>query len=106
MLGSGAGPQNYTKISKGAYHSMKTLTSKIAKFISSNGYFVFVFILSVILGNLVSLQNRMHESKLNQKNEELVELRRKINNHLIAENFYDKPAKEVLPVMKSFGIDL
>jgi len=85
---------------------MKTLTAKIAKFVSSNGYFIFVFILSVVLGNLVSLQNRMHESKLNQKNEELIELRRKINNHLIAENFYDKPAKEVLPVMKSFGIDL
>ncbi len=106
MLGCGAGPQNYTKILKGIYHSMKTLTAKVAKFVSSNGYFIFVFILSVVLGNLVSLQNRMHESKLNQKNEELVELRRKINNHLIAENFYDKPAKEVLPVMKSFGIDL
>jgi len=106
LLGSGAGPQNYTKISKGAYHSMKTLTSKIAKFISSNGYFVFVFILSVILGNLVSLQSRMYDSKLKQKNEEIVELRRKINNHLIAENFYEKPAKDVLPVMKEFGIGL
>ena len=85
---------------------MKTLTSKIAKFVSSNGYFVFVFILSVVLGNLVSLQSRMHETKLKQKNAELVELRRKINNHLMAESFYDKPAKDVIPVMKDFGIDL
>jgi hypothetical protein len=106
LLGSGAGPQNYTKISKGVYHSMKTLTAKIAKFISSNGYFVFVFILSVVLGNLVSFQSRMYENKLKQKDVELVELRNKINNHLMAESFYDKPAKVVIPVMKDFGIDL
>ena len=85
---------------------MKTLTATISKFISSNGYFVFVFLVSVALGNLVSLQSRIYENKLNQKNEEIVELRRKINNHLIAENFYEKPAKDVLPVMKEFGIGL
>lgn len=85
---------------------MKTLTATILKFISSNGYFVFVFLVSVALGNLVSLQSRIYENKLNQKNEEIVELRRKINNHLIAENFYEKPAKDVLPVMKEFGIGL
>jgi hypothetical protein len=85
---------------------MKTLTAKIAKFVSSNGYFVFVFVLSVIIGNLASLQGRMYENKLKQKDVELVELRNKINNHLMAESFYDKPAKDVIPVMKDFGIDL
>jgi len=85
---------------------MKTLTAKISKFISTHGYFVFVFLISLVLGNLVSLQSRTYENKLKQKNEEIVELRRKINNHLIAENFYEKPAKDVLPVMKEFGIGL
>lgn len=85
---------------------MKTLTATISKFISAHGYFVFVFLISLVLGNLVSLQSRTYENKLKQKNEEIVELRRKINNHLIAENFYEKPAKDVLPVMKEFGIGL
>ena len=85
---------------------MKTLTATISKFISTHGYFVFVFLISLVLGNLVSLQSRTYENKLKQKNEEIVELRRKINNHLIAENFYEKPAKDVLPVMKEFGIRL
>lgn len=85
---------------------MKTLTATISKFILSHGYFVFVFLISLVLGNLVSLQSRMYENKLKQKNEEIVELRSKINNHLIAENFYEKPAKDVLPVMKEFGIGL
>jgi hypothetical protein len=45
-------------------------------------------------------------AELRAARQETVELRDKINNHLIAEGFYNKPAKEVLPVMKEFGIEL
>jgi hypothetical protein len=47
-----------------------------------------------------------NEAKLQAAHQETADLREKINNHLIAEGFYNKPAKEVLPVMKEFGIGL
>jgi hypothetical protein len=50
--------------------------------------------------------NHSEEAKLKAARQETAELREKINNHLIAEGFYNKPAKDVLPVMKEFGIGL
>ena len=58
------------------------------------------------IGNLLVKVNNNQESKLQAARQETADLRDKINNHLIAEGFYNKPAKEVLPVMKEFGIGL
>lgn len=58
------------------------------------------------LGNLFIKINHNEEAKLKAARQETADLREKINNHLIAEGFYNKPAKEVLPVMKDFGIGL
>ena len=57
-------------------------------------------------GNLLININHSEEAKLKAARQENAELREKINNHLIAEGFYNKPAKDVLPVMKEFGIGL
>ena len=54
----------------------------------------------------VSRSIEKNEAKLQAAHQETADLREKINNHLIAEGFYNKPAKEVLPVMKEFGIGL
>ncbi len=59
--------------------------------------------------NLTSLCVKISDrqsAELRAARQETVELRDKINNHLIAEGFYNKPAKEVLPVMKELGIEL
>lgn len=59
--------------------------------------------------NLTSLCVKIGErqsAELRAARQETAELRDKINNHLVAEGFYNKPAKEVLPVMKEFGIEL
>jgi hypothetical protein len=106
LWGFGAGPQNYTKNSKGIFGSMKTLTGNIVKFMSLHGLFLFVFFSSTSLTTLIAYQSRVHQNQLKQKDAEIFALRSKINNHLIAEGFYEKPAKYVLPIMKSFGIDL
>lgn len=58
------------------------------------------------IGNLLVKVNNNQEAKLQAAHQETADLREKINNHLIAEGFYNKPAKEVLPVMKEFGIGL
>ena len=58
------------------------------------------------LGNLLVKISNNQEAKLKAARQETADLREKINNHLIAEGFYNKPAKEVLPVMKDFGIGL
>jgi ribosomal protein S8 len=58
------------------------------------------------LSNVLISINNEQEAKLKAARQETVELREKINNHLIAEGFYNKPAKEVLPIMKEFGIQL
>ena len=58
------------------------------------------------IGNLLVKVNNNQEAKLKAARQETADLREKINNHLIAEGFYNKPAKEVLPVMKDFGIGL
>ena len=58
------------------------------------------------IGNLLVKVNNNQEAKLQAARQETADLRDKINNHLIAEGFYNKPAKEVLPVMKEFGIGL
>ncbi len=47
-----------------------------------------------------------NEARIQAAHQETADLREKINNHLVAEGFYNKPAKEVLPVMKEFGIGL
>ena len=57
-------------------------------------------------GNLLLKINQKEEAQIKAAQQETIELREKINNHLIAEGFYNKPAKEVLPVMKEFGIEL
>jgi hypothetical protein len=54
----------------------------------------------------VSRSIEKNEARLQAAHQETADLREKINNHLIAEGFYNKPAKEVLPVMKEFGIGL
>lgn len=56
--------------------------------------------------NIVIKVNDRQEAQLKAARQETAELREKINNHLIAEGFYNKPAKDVLPVMKEFGIGL
>ncbi len=56
--------------------------------------------------NIVIKVNDRQEVQLKAARQETAELREKINNHLIAEGFYNKPAKDVLPVMKEFGIGL
>ena len=56
--------------------------------------------------NIVIKANDRQEAQLKAARQETAELREKINNHLIAEGFYNKPAKDVLPVMKEFGIGL
>jgi hypothetical protein len=58
------------------------------------------------LGNALISVNNKEQAKLKAARQETVELREKINNHLIAEGFYNRPAKEVLPIMKEFGIGL
>jgi hypothetical protein len=58
------------------------------------------------IGNLLVKVNNNQEAKLQAARQETADFRDKINNHLIAEGFYNKPAKEVLPVMKEFGIGL
>jgi hypothetical protein len=58
------------------------------------------------IGNLLVKVNNNQEAKLQAARQETADLRDKINNHLIAEGFYNKPAKEVLPTMKEFGIGL
>jgi hypothetical protein len=58
------------------------------------------------IAHILIKANDNQEAKLKAARQETADLREKINNHLIAEGFYNKPAKEVLPVMKDFGIGL
>lgn len=85
---------------------MKANLPQVYKFISSNLiYLWFAFMFGFIIFSASKVQEE-HKIELKKKDNEIVELRSKINNHLIAEGFYSKPAKDVLPVMKEFGIEL
>lgn len=48
--------------------------------------------------------NTAHANELAESKAETERLRGKINNYLMATGFYEKPAKQVLPVMRDFGI--
>lgn len=63
------------------------------------------FIITFICAVYGSIQNTRLENELAQAKQETASLRSQITNHLLAENFFDKPAKEVMPVVKRFGIN-
>lgn len=60
----------------------------------------------LLLVRTINKEDAQRVREINIARQETAELRGKIQNHLIAEHFYDKPAKEVLPVLKDFGIGL
>lgn len=89
---------------------MKNFLTKIWNHLKKHGwaYFWGVWVsfsgynLSIAINHSIA----KNEATLKAARQETADLREKINNHLIAEGFYNKPAKEVLPVMKEFGIGL
>lgn len=89
---------------------MKNFLTKIWNHVKKHGWAYFwVVWFSFSTYNLsmaVSRSIEKNEARLQAAHKETADLREKINNHLIAEGFYNKPAKEVLPVMKEFGIGL
>jgi hypothetical protein len=89
---------------------MKNATSNFNRFFFDNILYVILVFGIVTTGFIFSnISNKAIAKKnleLRAAQVELVVLRQKINNHLIAEKFYEKPARVVIPVMKDFGIDL
>lgn len=83
---------------------MKSKFAPVLNFIAE--HLLTVYLLCVLFMVLVAITNMKaeHNRSLQKKDLEISELRRKIDNHLIAERFYDKPAKDVIPVLKDFGI--
>ena len=61
---------------------------------------------TLLIFQSIAKDNARRDAEINMARQEIAEIRSKIQNHLIAERFYDKPAKEVLPVLKDFGIGL
>ena len=89
---------------------MKNFLTTIWNHVKKHGwaYFwgVWVSFSGYNLTNAISHSIAKNEAKIQAAQQETESLRAKIQNHLIAEKFYDKPAKEVLPVLKDFGIGL
>jgi hypothetical protein len=75
------------------------------KFLGANLLYIWLFIVFGLFIYSISQSQEEHKNILKKKDVEIAELRNKINNHLIAEGFYNKPAKDVLPVIKDFGIE-
>jgi hypothetical protein len=85
---------------------MKSKFAPILNFLTANSFSIWLaFVVGLIITSSVNTSKEYNRA-LQNKDVEIAELRSKINNHLIAEGFYEKPAKEVLPVMKGFGIGL
>ena len=85
---------------------MKFNYSSALKFIANNLFYLWCAGVFFFLIYVISASSTEYKTTIKKKDQEIAELRNKINNHLIAEGFYDKSAKEVLPVMKDFGIGL
>jgi hypothetical protein len=85
---------------------MKTKFAPALKFLGANLLYIWLFFVFGLFIYAISKSQEEHKNILKKKDVEIAELRNKINNHLIAEGFYNKPAKDVLPVMKDFGIGL
>jgi hypothetical protein len=96
----------YTKNRRRFYTNMKSKYSLVLKFIANNLFFLWCFGVFVLLIYSISASNAQHKTTIKMKDQEIADLRSKINNHLVAEGFFNKPAKDVLPVMKDFGIGL
>jgi len=85
---------------------MKKIVTKFLEYTYKNYYF-FVLLFAVFLFASNNLSNvKKHEIEMKQKDQEISSLRRKINNYFIADGLYDRPAREVLPLIKDFGIGL
>jgi hypothetical protein len=85
---------------------MKTKFAPVLKFLGANLLYIWLFFVFGLFIYAIGKSQEEHKNILKKKDIEIAELRNKINNHLIAEGFYNKPAKDVLPVMKDFGIGL
>lgn len=84
---------------------MKSKLMPALKFLGANLLYIWLFIVFGLFIYSISQSQEEHKNILKKKDVEIAELRNKINNHLIAEGFYNKPAKDVLPVIKDFGIE-
>lgn len=83
---------------------MKSKFAPIFNFVAEHLFTVYLLgVLCFVFVASASMKAE-HNRSLQKKDLEISELRRKIDNHLIAERFYDKPAKDVIPVLKDFGI--
>jgi hypothetical protein len=83
---------------------MKNALPTIFRWIDTN--YKFVIVVALFLGFYFPLANRAEslENQLAKKNAEIADLRKKVDNHLIANKFYLRPASEVVPVLQEFGI--
>ena len=84
---------------------MKSKLMPALKFLGANLLYIWLFIVFGLFIYSISQSQEEHKNILKKKDVEIAELRNKINNHLIAEGFYNKPAKDVLLVIKDFGIE-
>ena len=84
---------------------MKTKFAPVLNFLGSNLLYIWLAFVFGLFIYALSQSQAEHKNNLKKKDVEIAELRNKINNHLIAEGFYNKPAKDVLPVIKDFGIE-
>jgi uncharacterized membrane protein YqhA len=83
---------------------MKAKLIPVLKFLGANLLYIWLFFVFGLFIYAIGQSQAEHQNAVKKKDVEIVELRNKINNHLIAEGFYNKPAKDVLPVIKDFGI--
>ena len=83
---------------------MKNLSISFANWFNEN--YKFVVLSAFFLGFYIPISSKSEQlsKSLKAKEAELANLRLKIDNHLIANKFYSKPASEVVPVLKDFGL--
>ena len=84
---------------------MKTKLAPVLNFLGANFLYIWLFLVFCSFIFSITKSQEENHNNLKKKDVEIAELRNKINNHLIAEGFYNKPAKDVLPVIKDFGIE-
>ena len=65
---------------------------------------VLVAFLLCVPGLVIAYQNYYFDKQLKAKDNEIFQLRSKINNYLISSGAYSEKTVDILPVLKSFGI--
>lgn len=63
-----------------------------------------IIFLAVMYSIFAVIQTIDSREKLKAKDQEIYQLRNKINNYLLATGAYDRKVSETLPLMKSLGI--